>query len=111
MSKRFNAVSAAFDFAAAWNAAAFVVARRSIEIQCALARGDFSGGPEATRMVIEKFAAAQEGGVAAWGEAMRHAVRPPASAYRAGAAAASIAQTATRPALRRACANAKRLRK
>jgi hypothetical protein len=111
MSKHAKAVAAAFDYAAAWNAAAFVIARRTIEIQFALARGDFSGGPEASRMVVEKFAAAQEGAAAAWRETMRHALLPPANPYRAGAVAASIAKAATRPALRRARANAKRLRK
>lgn len=108
---KFDALSTSVDLALAWNAAAFVVFQRTIDIQSAMLKGDPSGGPEARRMVNEKLAAAQEGTIDAWRAACGVAACPPMTLAAAQLAAAKVVNAAMRPAIRRARANARRLAK
>jgi hypothetical protein len=91
--------------------AAVTIMMRGFAIQRAFLRGDWTGGPEAQSMVIEKVEAAQQGLRAAAVESLKQAVRSPRSAKGAPKAAARVAKAAAKPARKKAHANARRLTK
>lgn len=95
------------DAAIAWNAAALTIGLRMLSFHAAWTKGDFTGGPEATRMVTEKAGAALEGWFAA-GKAMSRLVAP-RDAMRAYGRLLDAQSALAAPGYRKARANARRL--
>ncbi len=104
-SKRANPYSLWWDFASTANAAATTIIMRNFRIQQAFMRGDMTGGREASTMVSEKVAAAQDGYIAAAKSAGRSLRR----GDHLGDAIAKATAAAIAPARKKARANAKRL--
>lgn len=99
----------AFEWASAANAAGLVIALRFARLQTAMLSGDLSGGPEASRMVSEKWAAGFEGWTAAgaywpayWGAAARGWTE-------AASVSTAMASAFLAPGARKARTNARRL--
>jgi hypothetical protein len=98
-----------FETAAAMNAAALTIVSRSMKLQQAWLSGDMTGGPEASRMVIEKIAAAQAGALRAGFAMASIAINPARSEAGRRAKATAVIAAAARPGFRKARANARRL--
>jgi hypothetical protein len=98
-----------FEAAAAMNAAALTIAMRTLKLQQAWLSGDLSGGPEGSRMVMEKIIAAQTGAVRMAFAAASMALTPPQSAKAAQRRTGAIVAAGVRPGFKKARANARRL--
>ena len=98
-----------FETALAMNAAALTIAVRTMKLQQAWLAGDLTGGPEASRMVIEKIAAAQAGAMRAGLAMASMAIAPPRTAKGLRAKTAAAVAAGARPGFRKARANARRL--
>lgn len=95
--------------ALAMNAAALTIGVRMLKLQQAMLSGDLSGGPEATRMVIEKIVAAQTGAIRLGLGAMSMALAPLRTVRSWGTRTRAAIAEGARPGFRRARANARRL--
>lgn len=95
--------------ALAMNAAALTIAMRMLRMQQAMLSGDLSGGPEASRMVTEKIAAAQTGALRMGMGFASMAMDPPRSMGTAEKRARAAVASGVRPAFNKARANARRL--
>lgn len=80
-------------------------------MQRAFLSGDFSGGVEAQRMVTEKIIAAQQGFFAAAMASAGEMANPPRTEKQVEKSVAKIVKAATKPAVKKVRANAKRLTK
>lgn len=106
---RFDPFAAAFETTAGLYGAALTISLRTMRLQQGLLTGRAYGDPENTRMIAEKFAAASEGwteGAAAW---WRLLSANPLSPMTVARRAHDAFYAPSRPGLRRARANAKRL--
>lgn len=95
--------------ALAMNAAMVTIAMRSMKIQQAMLAGDLSGGPEASRMVIEKISAAQTGALRMGFGFASMAMSPPRSMEAAEKRTRAAVASGVRPGFDKARANARRL--
>ena len=93
----------------AMNAAALTITMRIMKVQQAMLTGDLSGGPEASRMVIEKIIAAQTGALRMGVGLASMALRPPRSLKAAENRTRAAVASGVRPGFKKARANARRL--
>lgn len=91
------------------NAAALTISVRTFRMQRAFLAGDFTGGAEAHRMVIEKIVAAQKGAIAAGVALAAIAITPPRTVRSAQARVRGAAAASLGPGYRKARSNARRL--
>lgn len=95
--------------ALAMNAAALTIAMRTMKLQQAMLAADFSGGPEASRMTLEKIVAAQTGALRMGVGFASMALRPPRSLEAAVKRTRALVASGVRPGFNKARANARRL--
>lgn len=95
--------------ALAMNAAALTIAMRTMNLSHAMLAGDLSGGPEASRMVMEKIIAAQTGALRMGFGFASMALRPPRSLKAAENRTRAAVASGVRPGFKTARANARRL--
>lgn len=98
-----------FETAAAMNAAALTIAARTLKLQQAVLAGDLTGGPEASRMVVEKIVAAHQGALRMGLAMASMALAPPRSATGLRAKTVAAIAAGARPGFKKARANARRL--
>ena len=95
--------------ALAMNAAALTIAMRTMKLQQAMLAGDLFGGPEASRMAIEKIIAVQTGALRMGLGFVSMALRPPRSLKAAENRTRAAVAAGVRPGFKKARANARRL--